>query len=140
MTGRGVAGLVVGALLVAGLVAAGAALVVGARTPDRVTAPPVESLAPGASGADDFARAACVRVQLATQGIAADSSAETVRGELSAARMLAAEALRRDSAFAALSGGVAALDEAVRRDDPAAAATAVRVTRDACTAVRGGGA
>lgn len=121
----------VGVLLVVGLAALGLARLSG---PDdaRVPPPAVASLAPQARTADDFARAACVRLSLAVQGIAADSAAETVRRELAAARVLAAEALRRDGTYAELSGGVAALEDAIRRDDATAAGTAVRVARQAC--------
>ena len=100
--------------------------------PTRVVADPVASLAPDAESPADFAQAACVRLRLAVQGISADSTAETVRRELAAARVLAAEALRGDGRYAPLSGGIAALDEAVRRDDAAAAATGVRVAAAAC--------
>lgn len=119
-------------LLAVGLAALGLARLSGPDDAPRVPPPAMASLAPQARTADDFARAACVRLSLAVQGISADSAAETVRRELAAARALAAEALRRDGTYAELSGGVAALDDAVRRDDAEAAATAVRVARQAC--------
>ena len=103
--------------------------------PERVTAPPVASLAPTATTAEDFATASCVRLRLVQQGIVADSAAEVVRRELAAARVLAAEALRRDGRWAALSGGVAALDEAVRRDEGEVAADALRVALAECAQV-----
>ena len=103
--------------------------------PERVTAPPAASLAPGAADAEDFADASCVRLRLVQQGIAADSAAEVVRRELASARVLAAEALRRDGRWAALSGGVAALDEAVRRDEGEVAADALRVALEQCARV-----
>lgn len=106
----------------------------GPAAPDRVTAPPVDELAPGARDAPEFAEAACVRVDLATQGIRADASAATVRAELAAARRLASAALRIDPRFTALSGGIAALDEAVRRDEPRDAEVALQVTLKECEA------
>lgn len=132
MTGRVLAVLVGGALLVVALVVVGVGLLRGPSAPDRVVAPPAASLAPAAQDPQDFAEAACVRLRLAVQGISAGSAAETVRAELAAARVLAAEALRGDGAYADLSGGLAALDEAVRVDDPDAAATGVRVAQAAC--------
>lgn len=127
---------VVVAVLLGGLLAIGAVLLLRpADEPSRVVADPVASLAPEASGPQDFAEAACVRLRLAVQGISADSAAETVRRELAAARVLAAEALRGDGRYASLSGGIAALDEAVRRDDASGAATGMRVARAACQGV-----
>lgn len=98
----------------------------------RVAAPPLEELAPNARGAGDFARLSCVHVRLANQTIQADAAAATVRTELASARTLAGEALRRDGRFAALSGGVASLDEAIRNDDGDAAAIALRVVLEQC--------
>lgn len=115
-------------LVVVGVVA----LTGGPAEAPRVAAPPLASLAPEARTADDLAGLACVRLRLAAQGVRAGGAAETVRRELAAARVLAAEAVRRDGRFAALSGGVAALDEAVRRDDAAAAAAGLRVALAAC--------
>ena len=135
MSSRVLAVLVGGALLVVALAAVGLALLTGDDTEPRVSAPPAASLAPDAQEPADFARAACVRLRLAVQGVAADSATETVRAELAAARVLAAEALSEDGSYAPLSGGIAALDEAVRTDDPDAAATAVRVARAACDEV-----
>ena len=133
---RGVVAVVVGGgLLAVGLVVLGLSLLLRDDVPERVAAPPVASLAPEARTAEDFAQAACTRLQLAVQGISAGSAAQTVRTELAAARALAAEALREDGSYAALSGGLAALDEAVRRDDAAGAATGVRVARQACEGV-----
>ena len=107
-------------------------LLAGCSSEGAAPAPPLASLAPGASSAQDFADAACVRLRLVAQGVAADSSASVVREELAAARVLAAAALRRDGRWAGLSGGVAALDEAVRADDGAAAGSAVRVALQEC--------
>lgn len=132
MTARVVAVLAAGTLLVAALAVLGVALLRAGGDPQRVTAAPAASLAPAARTPEDFARAACVRLRLAVQGISADASAETVRRELASARVLAAEAVRRDGSYAPLSGGIAALDEAVRTDDPDAAAAGVRVARSAC--------
>ena len=129
MTGRVLAALVVGALLVVGLLVA---VLRESPAPARVAGPALASLAPAGADADDLARAACVRLRLAAQAIRADSPAERVRTELAAARVLAAEAVREDGTFAPLSGGVAALDEAVRRDDGAAAAVGLRVALDQC--------
>lgn len=98
----------------------------------RVTAPSLEELAPNARSAADFARLSCGRARLANQSIQADAAAATVRTELASARALAAEALRRDGRFAALSGGVATLDEAVRQDDGDAASMALRVVLEEC--------
>ena len=103
--------------------------------PPRVSAPPLDELAPGARTAADFARLSCVHVRLATQAIQADAAATTVRTELAAARALAAEALRRDGRFAPLSGGVASLDEAVRHNDREAAAVALPVVLEQCEAM-----
>ena len=100
--------------------------------PERVRAPSVRELAPNALTPTDLAEAACVRVDLATQAIQANAAAETVREELAAARALAAEAMEGDARFSALSGGVSALDEAVRRDEPEAASLGLRVARERC--------
>ena len=100
--------------------------------PPRVTAPAIEELAPAARTADDFAEVACVHVRLAGQAVQADAAAETVRRELAAGRVLAAEAFRRDPRFAGLSGGAAALDEAVRNDDADATAVGMRVVLKEC--------
>lgn len=122
------------ALLALGVVLVGvvAVLLTRSDTPVRVTSPPVASLAPEARTPEEFARAACVRLRLVAQGIRADSSAETVRTELAAARALAAEAVRGDGRYAGLSGGVAALDEAVRRDRPDAAGVGLRIALAEC--------
>ena len=123
------------AVLAGGIVLAAVAVVLlidRPSAPERVTAPPVASLAPTATTAGDYAKASCVRLRLVRQGIAADSPAEVVRRELAAARVLAAEALRRDGRWAALSGGVAALDEALRRDEGQVAADALRVALEQC--------
>lgn len=132
MSGRILAVLIAGVLFVVALVVVGAGLLIRGDSPARVVAPPVASLAPDAQAPRDFARAACTRLSLAVQGISAGASAETVRTELAAARALAAEALRGDGSYAPLSGGLAAVDEAVRTDDAAAASTGVRVARQAC--------
>lgn len=116
------------------LAAAGAVLLLTTYfgPPPRVQAPSVEQLAPAARTAPDFADLACVHLRLANQAVQADAPAATVRRELAAARALAAEALERDARFAALSGGIAALDEAVRNDDAASAAVAVRAALEEC--------
>ena len=100
--------------------------------PPRVVAPSGEELAPTARTAGDFAQAACVHLRLAGQAVQADAAAETVRRELAAGRVLAAEAFRRDPRFAGLSGGAAALDEAVRNDDADATAVGMRVVLKEC--------
>ena len=100
--------------------------------PSRVRAPSVRELAPDARTAADLAEAACIRVDLVTQGIQANATAETVRQELAAARALAAAAMQRDARFVALSGGISALDEAVRRDEPDAAALGLQVAAERC--------
>jgi len=124
--------VVVGALLSVGLLVAGIAALRPESAPARVIAPPVASLAPGASTSEDLARAACVQLRLAAQGIQAGSAAQDVRAQLSSARALAAQAVRGEGRWAALSGGLAALDEAVRRDEPVAAASGLRVALAAC--------
>ena len=130
-SGRVVLVLLLGTALVAGLVVLGVRLLMRDTAPARVSAPPVASLAPDADTPVDLARAACVRVDLAAQAVRADNPAESVRRELAAARVLAAEAFRQEPGFAALSGAVAALDEAVRRDAPEAG-PALRVARTEC--------
>lgn len=82
--------------------------------------------------AAELAADSCVRLRLALQGITANSPADTVRQELAAARELANAAAAKDSTYIALSGGTATLAEALDRDDPAAAAIAVRVVRANC--------
>lgn len=127
------------ALLLGGLAAVG--LVLWLTTffgpPPRVAAPPIRDLAPQARTGEDFARLSCVHLRLANQAVESDGPADVVRKELASARALAAEALDRDPAFSALSGGIAALDEAVRRDDGAAAAVGLRVARRQCEALGG---
>ena len=122
-------------MLIAGVLA-GAGAVLWLTTlfgpPPRVAAPRLEELAPQARNASDFAELSCVHVRLANQSIQADAAATTVRTELASARALAAEALRRDGRFAALSGGVASLDEAVRHDDGEAAGVALAVVSEQC--------
>lgn len=137
MSRRAVAVLVLGLLVVAALLATGVLLLRPEPPPPRVSAPPLASLAPDAGSADDLARAACVQLRLAAQGIQAGSAAQDVRGQLAAARALAAQAVREDGRWAALSGGVAALDEAVRRDEGAAAAAGLRVALQECEGVTG---
>lgn len=107
-------------------------LVAGCSSSADVASPPLASLAPGATSAADYADAACVRLRLVAQGVAADSSAAVVRRELAGARVLAAAALRRDGRWAGLSGGIAALDEAVAADDGAAAGPALQVALREC--------
>jgi hypothetical protein len=101
-------------------------------SPPRVEPPAISELAPDAHTADEFARLACVHVRLAGQGVQADAAAETVREELASARALATEALVRDPRFAGLSGGLAALDEAVRNDDAPAARIGLQVALNEC--------
>lgn len=125
-----------GLLLVAGLLTAGIALLRPDAPAQRVAAPPAASLAPDARTPEDLARAACVQVRLAAQGIQAGRPAQEVRVQLAAGRSLAARALRGDGRWAALSGGVAALDEAVRRDEGAPAATGLRVALAECAALQ----
>ena len=103
--------------------------------PPRVSAPSIDQLAPDARSATDFALLSCVHIRLANQAVQADAPSTTARRELAAGRVLAAEALRRDSRFAGLSGGIAALDEAVRTDDARGAAVGLRVTSRECSAV-----
>jgi hypothetical protein len=114
------------------LLALGVLLAAGCQSHAAVPVPPAASLAPDAVSGEDFARAACVQLRLAEQGITADSPAATVRRELAEARELAGAAAARDPAYSALSGGAAALDDAVLRDDPSAADVAVRVVRANC--------
>lgn len=104
----------------------------GCSSSEDVVSPPLASLAPGATTAEDYAEAACVRLRLVAQGVAADSAAAVVREELAAARVLAAAALRRDGRWTGLSGGIAALDEAVSADDGATAGSALRVALREC--------
>ena len=104
----------------------------GCSSSADVEAPPLASLAPDARTGADYAEAACVRLRLVAQGVAADSAATVVRQELAAARVLAAAALRRDGQWAGLSGGIAALDEAVAADDGAAAGPALQVALREC--------
>jgi hypothetical protein len=80
----------------------------------------------------ESATAACTRLRLVEQGIRANSATATVRANLAEARDLATRAARQDARWVALSGGIAALDEALRRDDPAAAEIGLRVAREAC--------
>ena len=136
MTRAAVAGLVVllvGAALAGVLVARGAG-----STPERVAVPPAASLAPDARTPEDLARAACVQLRLAAQGIQAGRSARRVRTSLAFARVLAAEAVRRDGRWSAVSGGVAALDESLRRDDAAAADVGLPAALQQCDEVREG--
>lgn len=135
MSGRVLAFLLLGGLLVAGLLVAAFALLRTEAAPSRVVAPAASSLAPAASTPDELARASCVQLRLATQGIQAGSAAEGVRTQLAAARVLAAEAVRGDGRWAALSGGVAALDEAVRRDEGSTAVAGLRVALQQCDAL-----
>lgn len=121
-------------LLVIALAGAVVAVTVLVGPASRVRAPSVRELAPEARTAADLARAACVRLGLAAQVIRADGAAETVRTELAAARTLAAAAVRREARFASLSGGIAALDEAVRHDDADAAGVGLRVALEQCEA------
>ena len=128
---RGAAGWALLVVVLAGAVV-GAISYFSPAAPERVSAPPIDELAPEARDAFELADAACVRVGLATQAIRADGSADTVRRELAAARRLAAAALRRDPRFTALSGGLAALDEAVRRDEARDADVALKVALREC--------
>ena len=135
MTRRTLGVLIVSAVAVAGGLVA-FYLLRSSTPPERVEAPPVRELAPNARTPAELAEAACVRVDLATQAIQANAAAETVRKELAAARVLAAAAMKADARFAALSGGVSALDEAVRRDEPEAAALGLRVAAERCEELR----
>lgn len=137
MSGRAAAALLVGLVLVLALAGTGAALLRGEDVPPRVVAPPLASLAPDARSADELARAACVRLRLAAQGIRAGAAADAVRRELAGARALSAAALRGDARYAPLSGGIAALDEAVRRNDPVAATEGLRTALASCDAAAG---
>ncbi|MCA1712477.1 MAG: hypothetical protein LC789_12905 [Actinobacteria bacterium] len=85
------------------------------------------------TAAQDAARA-CVRLRLVAQGVQANAAAADVRADLAEARRLAGSAAVRDQRWVALSGGIAALDEAVARDDGAAAATGLRVALAECRA------
>lgn len=114
------------------LVAGGFELLRPDGPPPSVTAPPLASLAPGADTAEELASAACVQLRLAAQGVQASSPADVVRRQLAAARALAGEALRRDGSYAGLSGGAAALDEAVQRDEGATAAAGLTVVLAEC--------
>lgn len=112
------------------LVAAVVAVVVVRDTP--ADPPGAAALAPGARTPRDFAVAACVRLRLVEQGVQANSAAADVTRSLAEARVLAAEAARRDPIWLGLSGGVAALDEAVRADDGTAASIGLRAARAMC--------
>ena len=114
------------------LLALAAAACTRSALPPAVSAAPVTVLAPGATSGADLAAAACVRLRLARQGVVANASAQSVQQELAEARELATEAARRDPTYVALSGGVAALDEAVRRDAGADAALGLRVALANC--------
>ncbi|GAC1442900.1 MAG: hypothetical protein NVSMB55_14920 [Mycobacteriales bacterium] len=102
------------------------------RSSGQQAPPSASELAPGAFTAEQLAQAACVHLRLAQQAVVADSAADTVLVELQRARVLAAAAVDRDSRFSALSGAAAALDAALRADDPGAAGLAVRVVRASC--------
>lgn len=121
--------LLVGLALLAAVVGLA---VVASRGRDAAPLPSASQLAPGATTAKDFAAAACLRLRFVEQGVRANSSADAVRRSLAEARVLAAEASVRDQVWVPLSGGVAALDEAVRRDDPEAAGIGLRSARAAC--------
>lgn len=126
------------ALLLALLVAGAAVMAVRAAGPQQRAGAeprPLSSLAPPGATAGELARLACARLSLAAQGIRAQAAAEPVRRELADARVLAAQAVRQDGRFAALSGGLAALDDAVTRDDGRAAGLALRVALAECAAV-----
>lgn len=82
--------------------------------------------------ADELAAEACARLRLVEQGVRADASGETVLLELARARAAAQAASERDPRWVALAGGVAALDEAVRADDPGATSVGLRVARAEC--------
>ena len=114
--------------------AAGLAVAFGGLTRTEPAQDPrsAQALAPSARSARDFAVAACVRVRLAEQGVLANARADTVQQSLAEARTLAGEAARRDPVWLGLSGGVAALDEAVRRNDGTAAGIGLRSARAAC--------
>ena len=107
-------------------------VVVVRSTSDEPPGASAAALAPSARTARDFAVAACVRVRLVEQGVQANSAAADVTRSLREARVLAAEAARRDPVWIGLSGGVAALDEAVRADDGTAASIGLRAARAMC--------
>lgn len=123
-------------LVAALLVVTTGAVVLVARSSAQPVEPTAAALAPRAFTAEQLAAAACVHLRLAQQGVLADSAADTVRVELTRARVLARAAVGKDARFAALSGAAAALDEALRADDPATAAVAVRVVRASCDGQR----
>jgi hypothetical protein len=83
------------------------------------------------TAAQDAAQA-CVRLRLVEQGVRANAAADDVRTDLAEARRLAGTAAVRDQRWVALSGGIAALDEAVARDDAVAAATGLAVALQEC--------
>lgn len=119
-------------LVAALLVVTTGAVVLVARSSAAPTEPTAAVLAPQAFTGEQYAEAACVHLRLAEQGVLANADAGTVRVELTRARVLARAAVGKDSRFAALSGAAAALDAALGKDDPAAAAIAVRVVRASC--------
>lgn len=114
------------------LLALGVLVAAGCQSHSAVQVPPAASLASATVSGDELARAACVQLRAVQQGVAADSSSSTVRRELAEARQLAGAAAERNPAYSALSGGAAALDDAVTRDDPAAADVAIRVVQANC--------
>ena len=97
-----------------------------------IAVPAAAVLAPSAVSGADFAAVACADVRLVQQGITAQATADSVRRDLAGARVVAAEAARRDPRYQSLSGGVAALDEALRVDDGPAARLGMQVARANC--------
>ena len=91
-----------------------------------------EQLAPLARTPTELARASCVRLRLAAQGVQADSAATVVQAELAAARVLAAAAVRADGRWAALSGGLGTLELALKADDAEAARVGLETALGAC--------
>ena len=113
----------------------GVVLLTGCATQQEhlpIAVPAAAVLAPSAVSGADFAAAACTGVRLVQQGITAGAAADSVRRDLAGARVVAAEAARRDPRYQSLSGGVAALDEALRVDDGPTARLAMLVARANC--------
>jgi len=92
----------------------------------------------GIQGATQAARTACRWFEVDFPGhIAADAPADEVVGGLAQARSLADQAAAVDPAWVGLAGGLGALDEALRTDDPAAAEVAIRVLQTQCGGQQG---
>ena len=105
----------------------------GCQQPEPLVEPQTaEQLAPQARTPTELARASCVRLRLAAQGVQADSAATVVQAELAAARVLAAAAVRADGRWAALSGGLGTLELALKADDAEAARVGLETALGAC--------